>query len=71
MFTAGTAAQLVGINKNTEAYYFYRLHLLIFYSSPHLEMFDGEIEADESYFGGYQKVSGVAMRQGRSPYSGF
>jgi len=27
----------------------------IFYSSPHLEMFDGEVEADESYFGGHRK----------------
>ncbi|MDK4554419.1 IS1595 family transposase, partial [Kingella kingae] len=23
--------------------------------SPHLEMFDGEVEADESYFGGQRK----------------
>ncbi len=37
------------------AYYFHRLQLLIFQNSPHLEMFDGEIEVDESYFGGYQK----------------
>ena len=53
--TARTAAQLVGVNKNTVAYYFYWLHLLIFHSSPHLEMFDGEVEADESYFGGHRK----------------
>ena len=51
--TAGTAAQLVGVNKNTAAYHFHRLRLLIFHSSPHLEMFDGE--ADESYFGGHRK----------------
>ena len=53
--TAGTAARLVGVNKNTAAYYFHRLRLLIFHSSPHLEMFDGEVEADESYFGGHRK----------------
>ena len=53
--TAGTAAQLVGVNKNTAAYYFHRLRLLIFHSSPHLEIFDGEVEADESYFGGHRK----------------
>ena len=28
--TARIAAQLVGINKNTAAYYFHRLHLLYF-----------------------------------------
>ena len=53
--TAGTAAQLVGVNKNTAAYYFHRPRLLIFHSSPHLEMFDGEAETDESHFGGHRK----------------
>ena len=53
--TAGTAARLAGINKNTAAYYLHRLRLLIFYSSPHLEMFDGEVEADENYFGRHRK----------------
>jgi len=67
--TAGTAARLVGVNKNTAAYYFHRLRLLIFHSSPHLEMFDGE--ADESYFGGHRKGRRGAVQQGRSPYPGF
>ncbi len=47
--TARTAAELVGVNKNTTAYYLHRLRLLIYQNSPHLEMFDGEVEADESY----------------------
>lgn len=51
--TARTAAQLVGVNKNTAAYYFHRLRLLIYHNSPHLGMFDGEV--DESYFGGQRK----------------
>ena len=53
--TARTAAELVGVYKSTAAYYFHRLRLLIFQNSPHLEMFDGEIEIDESYFGGHRK----------------
>ena len=53
--TARTAAELAGVNKNTAAYYFHRLRLLIFNRCEHLEMFDGEVEADESYFGGYRK----------------
>ena len=69
--TARTAAQLVGVNKNTAAYYFHRLRLLIFHSSPHLEMFDGEVEAEESYFGGHYKGSGAAVQQGRLAYSVF
>ena len=53
--TARTATELVGVNKNTAAYYSHRLRLLIYQNSPHLEMFDGEVEADESYFGGQRK----------------
>ncbi len=53
--TARTAAELVGVNKNTAAYNFHRLRLFIYQNSPHLEMFDGEVEADESYFGGQRK----------------
>ena len=53
--TARTAAELVNVNKTTAAYYFHRLRLLIYQHSLHLEMFDGEIEADESYFGGTRK----------------
>ncbi|OOS05281.1 IS1595 family transposase [[Haemophilus] felis] len=53
--TARTAAELVNVNKTTVAYYFHRLRLLIYQNSPHLEMFDGEVEADESYFGGTRK----------------
>ncbi len=37
--TARTAVELVGVNKNTAAYYFHRLRLLIYQNSPHLEMF--------------------------------
>lgn len=59
LFVAGlttrTAAKLVGVNKSTTAYYFQRLRLLIFQNSPHLEIFDGEIDVDESYFDGHRK----------------
>lgn len=41
--TARTVAQLVSVNKSTAAYYFHRLCLLIYYNSPYLEMFDGEV----------------------------
>ena len=53
--TARTAAELVNVNKNTATFYFHRLRLLIYQNSPHLEMFEGEVEADESYFGGVRK----------------
>ena len=44
---------MVSVNKNTTAYYFHRLRLLIYQNSPYLEMFD--VEVDESYFGGQRK----------------
>ncbi len=49
--TAQTAAELVNVNKTAATYYFHRLRLLIYQNSPHPEMLEGEIEADESYFG--------------------
>ena len=75
--TARTAAELANVNKSTAAYYFHRLRLLIYQNSSHLEMFDGEVEADESYFGGQRKgkrgrgaagkvvVFGILKRNGR------
>ncbi|MDW0483407.1 transposase [Mannheimia haemolytica] len=38
--TARTASELVNVNKNTAAYYFHRLRLLIYQHSPHLEIFN-------------------------------
>lgn len=53
--TARTASELVSVNKTTASYYFHRLRVLIYENSEHLEMFTGEIEVDESYFGGTRK----------------
>ena len=36
--TARTASELVNVNKNTAAYYFHRLHLLIYPTNLHLEI---------------------------------
>ena len=52
--TARTAAILVGINFKSAAYYFRRLRELIIIHQPRLE-FAGEVEVDESYFGGKRK----------------
>ena len=55
--TARTAATLVGVNKSTAAYYFHRLREIIAYEleQESNEVFGGEIEVDESYFGGRRK----------------
>ena len=59
MFVAGATArtdtELTGVNKTTAAYYFHRLSLLFFIVGEHLELFDGEVEADESYLDGCRK----------------
>jgi len=60
-FAAGTtarcAADLISVNHNTAAYYFQRLRKIIvnqLEQASH-EVFAGEIEVDESYFGGTRK----------------
>jgi len=52
--TARAAAEIVGVNKHTAATYFMRLRQLISLKLPSYEL-SGEVEADESYFGGVRK----------------
>jgi transposase len=52
--TARAAAGLLGIQPNTAARFFLRLRWLIASKLPSYEL-SGEIEADESYFGGRRK----------------
>jgi len=50
--TARSAAALVGVNRNTAAYYFQRLRQLICQAIEDATPFLGEVEVDESCFGG-------------------
>ncbi|GAA5497580.1 IS1595 family transposase ISDae1 [Rubritalea halochordaticola] len=52
--TARTAAELVGVQPNTAIRYFMRLRKLIASKTPSYKL-SGEVEADESYFGGVRK----------------
>ncbi len=69
--TARTAASLVGVNKTTASYYFQRLRQLIYDNSEHLELLEGEIEADESYFGGRRKGKRGRGAAGKVPVFGL
>ena len=69
--TARTASELVSVNKTTASYYFHRLRLLIYQNSEHLEMFTGEIEVDESYFGGTRKGKRGRGAGGKVPVFGL
>ena len=55
--TARTVASMVGVNKTTSAYFYPRLGEIIADELEHEShaVFDGEIEVDESYFGGVRK----------------
>jgi transposase len=72
-FVAGTtarkAAGLVGVNKMTAAYYYHRLRELIYQATFDATPFAGEIEVDESYFGGQRPgevpMFGLLKRDGK------
>jgi len=76
-FVAGTtarwAASLVGINFKTNAYYFHRLWEIITYNLEQEAetLFSGEIEVDESYFGGKRKGKRGRGAAGKVPVFGL
>ena len=69
--TARTAAALVGVNRNTAAYYFHRLRQLICQAVEDETPFFGEIEVDESYFGGKRKGKRGRGAAGKIPVFGI
>ena len=69
--TARTAAALVGVNKNTAAYYFHRLRQLVYQAVEDETLFSGEIEVDESYFGGRRKGKRGRGAAGKVPVFGI
>jgi len=69
--TARTTAVLVGVNKSTASYYFHRLRELIFKAVEDETPFSGEIEVDESYFGGRRKGKRGRGAAGKVPVFGL
>ncbi len=69
--TARTAASLVGVNKNTAAFYFHRLREIIALESEDASLLFGEIEVDESYFGGHRKGKRGRGAAGKIPVFGL
>jgi transposase len=76
-FVAGTTARcagdLVGVHRNTAAYYFLRLREIIALQCELEadEVFGGEIEVDESYFGGTRKGKRGRGAAGKVPVFGL
>ena len=71
--TARTAAALVGVNKSTAAYFYHRLReiTVLEIEQENNEVFDGEIEVDESYFGGRRKGKRGRGAAGKVPVFGL
>ena len=71
--TARTASSLCGVNRKTAAFYFHRLREVIAYELDQegLAMFAGEIEVDESYFGGARKGRRGRGAAGKIPVFGI
>ena len=53
--TARTAAELAEVNRNTATKYFRTFREIIASNIEETHKFEGEIELDESYFGGRRK----------------
>ena len=76
-FVAGTtarcAADLIGVNRKTAAYYYHRLREIITFKLEQNsdEFFFGEIEVDESYFGGTRKGKRGRGAAGKVPVFGL
>lgn len=74
-FVAGTtarcAANLIGVNFKTAAYYFHRLREIINQATEGEAPFSGEIEVDESYFGGIRKGKRGRGAGGKVPVFGL
>lgn len=76
-FVAGTtarcAADLVGVNRKSAAYYFHRLREIIAHHQEleAAEYLSGEIEVDESYFGGRRKGKRGRGSAGKVPVFGL
>lgn len=71
--TARTAASLIGVHRNSSALYFRRLREVIAYEldAENEALFSGEIEVDESYFGGRRKGKRGRGAGGKVPVFGL
>ena len=51
--TARTAAELVGVNRHTATLFYHKIRQMITFELEDESPFCGELELDESYFGGH------------------
>jgi transposase len=68
---ARTAAELAGVNRNTATLYYQKLRQIIALEMLEDSPFDGEVEIDESYFGGKRKGKRGRGAAGKVPVFGI
>jgi transposase len=68
--TARAAAEIAGVNRNTARVFYHRLRQLIASKLPSYDL-SGEVEADESYFGGVRKGKRGRAAAGKVPVFGL
>lgn len=69
--TARTSAELVGVNRNTATKFFNNLRKIIASNIEDNSLLEGEIEVDESYFGGRRKGQRGRGAAGKIPVFGL
>ena len=71
--TERTAVSLCGVNRNTAAYYFLRLRVIIAYEleAESEDMFGGEIEVDESCLAESARANVGELRRRKVPVFGL
>lgn len=69
--TARTAAELTGVNKDTAALFYRKIRTVIAAKLLEGSPFDGEVEIDESYFGGVRKGKRGRGAAGKVPVFGI
>jgi transposase len=69
--TARTAADLLGVNRKTAAYFYHRLRQIVAQEVDRGSPLAGHIEVDESYFGGHRKGKRGRGAAGKVPVFGL
>lgn len=69
--TARTTAELVGVNRNTATKFFHKFREIIATKIEDSSLLEGEIEVDESYFGGRRKGKRGRGAAGKVPVFGL
>jgi transposase len=69
--TARAAAEVLSVNRNTARLFFHRLRIIIMEEQEKCSPFTGEVEVDESYFGGKRKGKRGRGAGGKVPVFGL